>query len=309
MYFKISLLAATLLLGANPGGLASGHLPSVAAGNATLSQAPPSTKGADTMSEDIKVLAQGSHSEVAKPFLAVAREPAVYAQLRKLVPSLPSLDAEFFKERLVVAAFMGDRNTAGHSVDIFRASSGAVWVAAYGPGKGSMVAQVITAPFKVVSVPTHPWSGLDAEGVWQVAADRYRVTRGDFTFSGGFAGRREEFGLEGQIRVLREGTLATFLIDLKNTDGRKQRNLRDTATGFVAEDRITIHEMDSGSLIEMPHSDLSASGRFSGNSKRLVMKFTSLPTMIIADGYSGEGSLEAEAAAPIRMNKLAADKN
>lgn len=309
MYFKINLLAAALLLGANPGGVASGHLPLVTAGNATLSQDQPSTKGAATTREDIKVLAQGSHAEVAKPFLAIAREPAVYAQLRKLVPSLPSLDAEFFKERLVVAAFLGDRNTAGYSVEIRRASNGTVWVAGYGPGKGSMVAQVITAPFKVVSVPRHPWSGLESEGVWQEAAERYYVKRGDFAFSGGFAGRREEFGLEGQIRVLREGTLATFLIDLKSTDSRKQRNLKDTATGIVADGRITIQEMDSGSLIEMPHGNLSASGRLSGNSNRLAMQFTSLTTMIIADGYGGGGSLEAEVAAPIPMNKLAADKN
>jgi hypothetical protein len=66
--------------------------------------------------------------------------------------------------------------------------------------------------------------------------------------------------------------------------------------------------MDSGSLIEMPHGDLSATGKFSGNSKRLAISFTSLPTMFIADGYGGGGSLEAEVAAPIPMNKLA-DKN
>jgi PrcB C-terminal len=295
-YFKIALLAAMLLLGANPG-------------NATLTQAQPSTKAADTTSEDINVLAQGSHSEVAKPFLAVAREPQVYAQLRKLEPSLPSLTEEFFKERLVVAAFMGDRNTAGYSVEITRASNGAIWVAANGPGKGSMVAQVITAPFKVVSVPRQPWSGLDAEGIWQAAADHYRVTRGDFTVSGGLMGRREDFGVVGQIRVLRVGKLATFLLDLKNSDGVKQRSLKDSATGFEEEGRITIQLMDSGSLIEMPHGDLSATGKFSGNSKRLAIRFTSLPTMFIADGYGGGGSVEAEAAAPIPMNRLAADKN
>jgi len=311
-YFKTTLLVATLLLVVNANGMPSGDIPTAtAAGDQPRSQVQPSPgsrNSADTRSEEIKVLAEGGHSEVTKPFLAVAREPAVYAHLRKLVPALPSLGEEFFKERLVVAAFMGDRNTAGYSVDIKRASNGAIWVAAYGPGKGSMVAQVITAPFKVVAVPRHPWSGLDAESLWQGAADAYRVTRGDFTFSGGFAGRREEFGLEGQIRVLREGSLATFLMDLKNAEGRKQRYLKETATGFVEEGRITIHLMDSGSLIEMPHGDLSAAGRFSGNSRRLAMRFTSLPTMIIADGYSGEGSLEAEAAESVPANKLAVDK-
>jgi hypothetical protein len=265
-------------------------------------------KVADTKSDEMQVLAEGSHSEMRKPFVAIAREPGVYSQLQKLAPVLPHLLDDFFKDRIVVAAFMGERNTGGYSVEIVRAPDGLVRVAALRPDKNAMVTQVITSPFKVVSVPKNPWRGLNVESLWQESADLYRVTVGNFQISGGFAGRRVDFGLTGDLRVLREGKLATFFFDLRNADGTKPRNLKEATTGIVADSQITIYMMDPGSLVESPHSDVSATGRFSKNSRILSIDFTSLPTLI-ADGYGGRGNLEAEMVTWPPANKSVFDKD
>src|SRR5256885_9485503 len=67
---------------------------------------------------DIKVLAEGFHSKITKPFVAVVRDAETYAALTRLDENLPKLDADFFKESVAVAAFLGERNTGGYSVEI-----------------------------------------------------------------------------------------------------------------------------------------------------------------------------------------------
>jgi hypothetical protein len=310
MIFLKSMVVATTFLLVTPGGICQRD-PERARAHSSVSQSQAlpkeSGKVADGKSGEVKILAEGSHSEATKPFVAIAREPGTYSQLRKLAPALPDLLDDFFKNRIVVAAFMGERNTGGYSVDIVRTADGLIRVAALGPEKGAMVTQVITRPFKVVSVPKNPWMGLKVESLWQQAADLYRVTLGGFQISGGFAGRKEDFGLTGELRVMREGKLATFFFDLRNSEGTKPRQLREATTGIVDGRQITIYVMDSGSLVEAPHGNLSATGTFSKNSRTLALNFTSLPTMI-ADGYGGGGNLEAEVVAWAPANKSAVDK-
>jgi hypothetical protein len=244
--------------------------------------------------QQIKVLSEGSHSEITKPFIAVAREPGTYSQLRKLVPALPVLLDSFFERNLVVAAFLGERNTGGYSVDITQDVDGVVQVTAKEPGKGGMVTQALTTPFKVVSLPTRPWNGLDASSVWQQALARYNVTRGDFASSEGIMGRREEYGLQGNVGVLREGKLATFVFHLRNSDGTKARLLKETISAVIEGEQATIYAMSAGSLVTMPRDNLSATVKFGNNRKSLDVRFKSVPSMIIADGYQGEGWLGAE---------------
>ena len=258
-------------------------------------QGAPSSQKNPAAGQHLKVLSEGSHSEVTKPFVAVAREPGTYSQLRKIVPALPVLLDSFFDRNLVVAAFMGERNTGGYSVEITQDGDGLVHVAAKEPGKGAMVTQVLTTPFKVVSLPTRPWNGLDASSVWQQALAQYHVTRGDFAITGGFAGRREEYGLEGNVGVLREGKLATFVFSLRNSDGQKVRLLKEAISAVVEGEQATIYAMSAGTLVTMPHENLGATAKFSNNRKALEINFKSLPSMIIRDGYQGEGRLEAEA--------------
>lgn len=246
-------------------------------------------------SQQLKVLSEGSHSEVTKPFVAVAREPGTYSQLRKIVPGLPVLLDSFFERNLIVAAFMGERNTGGYSVDFMNDGDGVLHVVAKEPDKGAMVTQVLTTPFKVVSLPIRPWNGLDASSVWQQALAKYRVTRGDFAITGGFAGRREEYGLEGNVGLLREGKLATFVFHLRNSDGQKARLLKETISAVVEGEQATIYAMSAGTLVTMPHENLGATAKFSNNRNSLEINFKSLPSLFVRDGYQGEGRLEAEA--------------
>lgn len=242
------------------------------------------------------ILAEGAHSEVTSAFIVVARDARVYGNLRKMVTGLPNLLDDFFNGRAAVAAFMGERNTGGYSVEIGRAPDGSIRVSENSPPKDAMVTQVITAPFKVVSVPTNPSLVVEAEGPWQLAMRSYRIKSGEFSMSGGFAGRTETFALEGDIRVMREGTLVTLLFDLKSSGSETKRLLREAATGSLENGNIDVWKMGAGSLIEVPHNDLSVRGKFVDKKSQLVLELASLPNMI-ADGYGGRGTLEAEAAA------------
>jgi hypothetical protein len=156
-----------------------------------------------------------------------------------------------------------------------------------------MVAQMITAPFKVVSVPTSPSLTLEADAGWQKAMSVYGITYGEFTMTGGIAGRSEKFALAGDVRTMREGKLVTFLFDIRSSGTEKPHSLKEAATGVVENGNVDVWRIGAGSLIEMPHSDLSAKGKFDRHESQLTLNLTSLPTMI-ADGYSGGGSIQAE---------------
>jgi hypothetical protein len=243
---------------------------------------------------ELKVLADGYHSAITKSFVAVVRDASTYAALVKLDGNLPKLDEEFFKSNAVIAAFLGERNTGGYSVDLVREGPGGFRVVEKKPGKDIMVPQMITSPFKLVSV-----SAGVASPIWLELGDawnrqqKYVVMKGTFIMSGGIAGRVEEFGLEGQVLVMRGGRLATFKFLLKKAGETNQHMLFEFATGIVDDNgAITIFKLGAGSLVSQPNSGLQARGRFADNDNRLLFGFTSLPSMI-ADGYSGKGNIEA----------------
>src|ERR1700738_2537949 len=243
---------------------------------------------------ELKVLADGYHSAITKSFVAVVRDASTYAALVKLDGNLPKLDEEFFKSNAVIAAFLGERNTGGYSVDLVPEGPGGFRVVEKKPGKDIMVPQMITSPFKLVSV-----SAGVASPIWLELGDawnrqqKYVVMKGTFIMSGGIAGRVEEFGLEGQVLVMRGGRLATFKFLLKKAGATNQHMLFEFATGIVDDNgAITIFKLGAGSLVSQPNSGLQARGRFADNDNRLLFGFTSLPSMI-ADGYSGKGNIEA----------------
>ncbi len=245
---------------------------------------------------DIKVLAEGFHSKITKPFVAVVRDAETYAALLKLDENLPKLDADFFKEKVVVAAFLGERNTGGYAVEITREGSGQIHVAEKKPGKGVMVPQMITSPFKIVALEGSPSStvALSLDDTWRQRTQSYRTINGTFTYSGGFAGVGETFELKGRVLVMREGTLATLNFDLFSSGLRQMRSLTDSATTVVAKDgRIAIGRMGAGSLVPPPNGGQQARGMFSDEGKKLLLEFS--PRAInVADSYGGRGSIEAE---------------
>ena len=247
----------------------------------------------------LKVLAEGGQSGVADAFVAVARDVETYGALRELMGQLPEMNADSFRTSVVVAAFLGRRNTGGYGINLTRAADGTIRLVESLPPKDALVTQAITSPFKIVSVPVGDEQPLsfEMEGEWKTMTRPYRVTKGTFTVSGGIMGSREDFRLEGEIGVMRQGKLATLTFDLKAAGETKTRSLRDVATAVVQPDgQFTITHMAAGTLVSPPPGALRATGKFADSENNLTLTFESLPSNV-ADGYQGEGSLEATATA------------
>ena len=260
----------------------------------------PIRKGADMSSGDLQVLQEGRYTSFNQPFVALARDPQTYAALREMVSQLPELEADFFRSHAVIAAFLGQRRTGGYSVEITREANGPVQVGEKSPSKGLVVTQALTAPFKVAALPVAAGQSLQLtlDNSWQTAMRPYRVTTAEINLSGGVAGRTERLPLEGEIRIMRAGKLATFVFAVKSGGQSPVHTLNEITTGIVETDgRISIPLLDADSLVERPHSALKATGQFTDNENKLSLAFTSLPSKI-SDGFSGAGKLDAVATAP-----------
>jgi len=255
-----------------------------------------------SVNNDLKVLAEGGFSRVADTLLIVARDADTYAALRAdAAPNLPSMNADFFKSNAVVAAFLGTRRTGGYAVEISRVANNVIRVSATSPEAGGLSAQVISSPYKIAVVPLADANAnlsLEVGDAWKSAMRPYRVTNGDFTMSGGIAGRAEQFRFGGELRVMRFGKLATFAFALKNTDNAKARALNSISTGLVTEDgKIRLALLDANSFVDNPSSALSANGQFMDGENNLALAFAALSSNV-ADGYNGQGNLKAVATAP-----------
>ena len=251
----------------------------------------------------IKVLAEGYHSKITKPFVAVVRDIETYAVLSRLDENLPKLDSDFFKEKAVLAAFLGERNTGGYSVEI-TPSPIDVNVLEKKPGKGVMVTQMITSPFKIVSL-----EGGSSEAVrlmldeaWRNQMQPFDVQSGTFSMSGGLGGMSDAFQLQGVIGLMREGKLATFWFRLVGSGGKrvrsgtwsfqKRRLLMECATGQRDGEGIRINRMSADSLVDPPNNGLAGRASSSEEGRKLSLSLLSR-TGLIADGYSGGGTIVA----------------
>ncbi len=302
----ILLLLSLGLNGAGAAGCGTKQRASQAGNNNATVQPTPMREGGSVSSE-IKVLAEGAYGKITDAFVVVAREAETYAALGELVDNLPQLNPDFFKQHIVVAAFLGQRNTGGYSVQVTKAADNRVRVSSASPPSGSMTTQALTAPFKVVSIPVddNRSQAIEIDPAWNAGVRPYRLTSGEFMTGGGFAGRFEKLQLAGEIRVSRLGKLATFVFDLKSTGGAKARSLQDAATGLVGADgSINGAVVDAGTLVDFPRSPLGIKGAFAENEDRLSLSFESLPSNV-ADGYSGQGKLAANATAPAPPKKPA----
>jgi hypothetical protein len=112
--------------------------------------------------------------------------------------------------------------------------------------------------------------------------------------SGGFAGTSEEFGLEGFVGVMREGNLATLWFRIVGSGAKKRRLLMESSTGLIdAEKKVLLNAMSADSLVDKPNSGLAGTATLSEEGRKLTLILFSRPSTI-ADGYSGQGSVEAE---------------
>lgn len=269
---------------------------------ATNTSAPANTQtgggGASTdASGNLKVLAQGQYGRVSNAFVAVARGAETYAALREIIKELPAVEQDFFKTNAVVAAFLGERRTGGYNLAIARAGDKSLRIQETTPPRDAMLTQALTYPYMVVAVPLENEESLALEmgQAWRGTARSYRVKEGEFTMTGGITGRSEKFRFAGDIAVLREGRLTTFVFNLQSSDGAKARALRDAASGLSQSDGgIVVGHLGAGSFVDPPADALRATGQL--NENNLSLAFDSIPG-IVADGFKGSGKLTAEAAA------------
>lgn len=253
---------------------------------------PMNNKSSEKSASGIKMLAEGSYSPIENPFIFVAHSPETYAQMQSFVENLPSASAIDFSKTAVVAAFAGTKNTGGYSVIIKKTASGAA-IDVASPPKDAIVTQALTTPYNVSLVPLEEVMPLSIEvsANWKTAAQNYKITSGEFEYSGGFAGETKKFNVEGTISVLIFGDYSTLIFNLSGKGAEKVRKLQETASGSVKNGKINLARLDAGSFSEGPKPPLKVLGTISNGN--LVLTFEPLPT-IIADGYEARGKIEAE---------------
>lgn len=233
-----------------------------------------------------------------KPFIFVARNKESYAILKEKLELTPLKEIDFSKFALV-GAFMGMKPTGGYSVNIGGYTvddmyTGArVRISALSPAPGQIVTEAFTSPFKVVLVPVEEEKTLVLEigQEWKNSAEIYKITSGNFHFSGGFAFMERKFLIEGSVLVWRAGDLISCAFELSGKGAEKARKLSETASGKLEKDgSITLFQFDPGGFVNNPRPALKATGRI--DAAKLSLEFTSLPTHW-SDGFEGQGKLEA----------------
>jgi hypothetical protein len=243
---------------------------------------------------DLKVLAEGSISPINTSFVGVFRDAETYAALRGQATNLPELTADFFKSNIVIAAFLGQRNTGGYGIAMVQESNGKIRIAEKAPPKDAIVNQMITAPFKLVSLPTNgtPPVQLSLDQRFNQRAQLYRINNGSFTVSEGFAGRTEQYKLVGKLQVMRLAGVVSIGFAMVSEGAPREHSLRDFATGVTTGDGVTISRLSRGSLVDSPSGDLKVGAKFA-EQNRLLIDLTTGP-VTIPDGYSGKGTIEAQ---------------
>lgn len=240
---------------------------------------------------EIKVLADGSYGAMEEPFLFVARDAETYARLKNELENLPSVAEADFKNQAIVAAFAGTKNTGGYSVEI-KKSGGKIAVILNSPPPDAIVTEALTMPYKIAAVPLGAGNSLNLEigENWKKTAQSYKVSSGEFEYSGGIDGRRKAFAATGAIDVYQFGDLITLNFNLYGTGADKNMKLNDVASGVLSSEKIELTRLDAGSFSESPKPLVKVSGTI--GSDKLALTFDPLPTMV-SDGFQVRGKLEA----------------
>lgn len=241
--------------------------------------------------EEIKYIAEGAYSKVEKPFVFVARTPETYAHLQDLVENLPRAADVDFQKNAVVAAFAGTKKTGGYSVAI-KKTAGKILLEVVEPPKDAMTTQALTTPFGVALVAVEPEMNLLLEFSkdWKTNAQNFKVTKGDFVFSGGFTGRAQTFKAAGAIQIFSYKELATLVFNLSGKGTEMRRKLSGAASGTYKKGKIDLSRLDGGSFSEAPKPPVKVSGKLTQT--KLTLAFESLPSTV-ADAYQLGGNLEA----------------
>jgi hypothetical protein len=295
--FILTLLSINLFASSAPAQTKSKKVtkkPKAATKKNTTKPAPAKQPAADeARREDYKIIIQGDQSRIDEPFLFVARDAKTYAHLQTLVENLPDSSTVDFTKEAVVAAFAGTKPTPGWEV-LIRKLSDRILIDLSAPRKDRMYAQVLTTPFKVAVVPVEaemPLAPLEATPTWTNKMAAYRVQKGTFTYSGGFAPRQRLFNVEGTIGVFTYGDAATLVFDLMNK-GDKTMKLSEIASGTIREGKIELPRLDAGTFSEGPKPPVNVYGTLDADGGKLALRFEPNPTNV-ADGFQARGTIEA----------------
>ncbi|HEX8638143.1 MAG TPA: protease complex subunit PrcB family protein [Pyrinomonadaceae bacterium] len=263
----------------------------VVSNNAMSNNSKPVETASPSGNNDVKTLAEGSYGKIEQPFLFVVRSAETYRQLKTVVEDLPSATGIDYENQAIVAAFAGTRSTGGYSVEI-KKSGEKVSLAVNNPPADAIVTEALTMPYQIAAVPVETENDLNLEisDDWKKAARVYKLSSGEFEYSGGIGGRMKRFSAEGTIEVWQFGDLATLKFNLTGANENKNMRLAETASGSVQNGEIVMARLDAGSFSEGPKPPLKVSGKISGG--RLSLTFEPLPTNI-RDGFAARGKLEA----------------
>lgn len=264
----------------------------------TNAPAPPEQSAGDFQSGaemEIKILREGAYASLADPFLLVVRDRETYLAARRDIKELPEVDEAFFRDHILVAAFLGSRNTGGYGVRIAM-ENGVVKVRAKTPPADAMTTQAFTYPFSIASikVSNEQTPEIEYDQSWKMRP--YRVASGEIKISGGIAGRERSFKLEGEIGVMRHEALATLSFNLKKDGSAVVR--RAVATGVVSQTgSFTLSAVSASGLVEGPHGPLVITGKFAGDEEQLTLSLKTEPSKI-PDSFNGQGTINAVSTGP-----------
>ena len=240
---------------------------------------------------NLKIIAEGAYSNVEKPFVFVARSVETFTQMQNLVENLPPISGIDFAKMAIVAAFAGTKNTGGYAVAIKKAAD-KIEFETVAPPKDAMVTQALTTPYQVVLVPIEKEEPLPLEitATMKNSAQIYKITKGEFEYSGGITGRGAKFNAEGTIGVLSFGDFVTLIFNLSGKGTEKTRNLSETASGSIKGGKINLARLDAGSFSEGPKPPITVSGTLTKN--KLLLTFEPF-LATVADGFQVRGNIEA----------------
>jgi hypothetical protein len=107
----------------------------------------------------LRTVGKGPMSAIDSPRQVAVRSAEEWGALWKENGAGAPLPAVDFSREMVVGVFLGSRPTSGYGVEIVRAigNSGALVVeyVETRPSRDVIVAQILTAPYHLVSIPTH----------------------------------------------------------------------------------------------------------------------------------------------------------
>jgi hypothetical protein len=106
---------------------------------------------------DVQTIARGSLSGIERPRQVVVRNAGEWRALWKAHAPESDPPRVDFGARTVIAVFLGSRRTAGYDVAVTAVERrGAETVVRYResrPGRDQLLAQILTSPFHIVTVP------------------------------------------------------------------------------------------------------------------------------------------------------------